>query len=85
MEFRFFEIYREPEYLALLAEGIVTSTALATGAGLIGFFLATLLALSRYWKIRPASEIAACFVEFFRNTPLIVQLFFFTYCTFRLR
>jgi len=79
MEFRFFEIYRESEYLVLLAEGIATSVALAIGAGLLGFFLATLMALSRYWKIRPASEIAACFIEFFRNTPLIVQLFFFAF------
>ena len=79
MEFRFFEIYREPEYVSLLFEGVTTSALLTIGAGILGFLLATLLALSRYWHIPVASQASACFVEFFRNTPLIVQLFFFAF------
>ena len=79
MEFRFFEIYRSEEYLALLAEGIATSAILTIAAGFFGIIIATFLALSRFWHISIIAYISACFVEFFRNTPLIVQLFFFAF------
>lgn len=79
MEFRFFEIYRSSEYLSVLGEGILTSVFLTIGAGILGFFVANLLALSRYWNVRGLSQISTCLVEFFRNTPLIVQLFFFAF------
>ena len=42
-EFRFFEIYRSQEYLALPGEGLLTSWLLTIGAGLLGFALAIVL------------------------------------------
>tara|TARA_R110002094_G_scaffold58395_2_gene69473 strand:- start:980 stop:1687 length:708 start_codon:yes stop_codon:yes gene_type:complete len=75
VEFRFFEIYRSPEYLSLLAEGAGLSAALAIGGGIMGLLLATLLASFRYSKIPVLRQISACYTEFIRNTPLIVQLF----------
>lgn len=76
MELRFFEIYREPDYLFLLAEGVATSIFITILAGIFGFVLATFLALSRYWHIPVVKYISTAYVEFIRNTPLIVQLFF---------
>ena len=76
MELRFFEIYREPDYLFLLAEGVGTSILITILAGIFGFVLATFLALSRYWNIPVIKYISTAYVEFIRNTPLIVQLFF---------
>lgn len=76
MEFRFFEIYRNSEYLWLLAEGASLSAALAIGGGLIGLVMATGLAVARHAKVRVMGPIATGYVEFIRNTPLIVQLFF---------
>ena len=76
MELRFFEIYREPDYLFLLAEGVGTSILITILAGIFGFVLATFLALSRYWNIPLIKYISTAYVEFIRNTPLIVQLFF---------
>ena len=76
MEFRFFEIYREPEYLFLLAEGVGTSFFITLLAGAFGFILATFLALSRYWEVPVIKYISTGYVEFIRNTPLIVQMFF---------
>lgn len=76
MEFRFFEIYRDPEYLALLAEGAAISALLTAVSGLFGFLLALILAGLRYRKVPVLRTIAAAYVEFIRNTPLIVQLFF---------
>lgn len=76
MELRFFEIYRNGDYLWLLAEGAGLSALLAVGGGLVGFLLATLLAACRFGKLPVLQHFAAGYVEFIRNTPLIVQLFF---------
>ncbi len=76
MELRFFEIYREADYLILLAEGVATSIFITILAGIFGFVLATFLALSRYWNVPVIKYFSTAYVEFIRNTPLIVQLFF---------
>ncbi len=76
MELRFFEIYRNSEYLWRLVEGAGFSAALAVGGGLIGLLLATLLAACRFGEVRGLRHVATGYVEFIRNTPLIVQLFF---------
>lgn len=76
MDLRFFEIYRNPDYLVLLAEGAAMSAALTIAAGLMGLALATLLATARFHAVPVLGHLAAAYVEFIRNTPLIVQLFF---------
>ena len=76
MELRFFELYRNPEYLIRLAEGLWTSLSLTITAALLGLVLATGLAIARHARIRFLGHLAAAYVEFTRNTPLIVQLFF---------
>ena len=78
-ELRFFEIYRSEEYLLLLLEGIGVSTALTIGAGAMGFLLAFILAALNYWTVPILGLLAACYIDFIRNTPLIVQLFFFAF------
>ena len=75
-ELRFFEIYRNGDYLLRLAEGIWLSISLTVGAAIIGFIVAGLLAAVRNAKVPVAAQISAAYVEFIRNTPLIVQLFF---------
>ena len=79
MELRFFEIYRSSEYALLLLQGIKTSIALTVIAGIFGFVFAIILAASRYFKIPLLRYFSVGFVEFTRNTPLIVQLFFFAF------
>lgn len=76
MDLRFFEIYRNHEYLWLLAEGAAMSAALTIAAGLMGLILATALATARFHAVPVLGHLAAAYVEFIRNTPLIVQLFF---------
>jgi len=76
MDLRFFEIYRNPDYLWRLAEGIWFSMSLTVLAAAIGFCFATMLAISRLAKTPILSQFSVGFVEFTRNTPLIVQLFF---------
>ena len=67
-ELRFFEIYRSSEYVNLLIEGLLLSTSLTIASGIIGFLLALILGF-----------FSACYIDFIRNTPLIVQLFFVTF------
>ncbi|MEO0620888.1 MAG: amino acid ABC transporter permease [Pseudomonadota bacterium] len=79
MEFRFFEIYRNAEYFWLLAEGAAFSAGLTLAAATLGFALALMLAGARYAKVPVLAPFATAYVEFTRNTPLIVQLFLVTF------
>ena len=48
-------------------------------SGIIGFLLAFILAALRYWNVIILGFFSACYIDFIRNTPLIVQLFFVTF------
>ena len=75
-DFRFYEIWREADYLIRLAHGIFWSVSLTTAAGILGFLFALALANARKSNIATLSWLAATYIEIVRNTPLIVQLFF---------
>lgn len=79
MDLRFFEIYRDAEYLAVLAEGAALSVLLTIGGGIVGLTLATGLAAAQFARVPVLHPLASAWVEFIRNTPLIVQLFFVTF------
>ena len=79
MELRFFELYRSPEYIYLLLEGAVVSFTVTAVAGLLGFLFAFVLAGIRYFEVPIARSFAVVYVDFIRNTPLIVQLFFIAF------
>ena len=79
IEFRFYEIYRSVEFLLLLLKGMFVSLWLTIGAAIFGFIFANLLAVSRLNKIPIFGILSGAFVEFTRNTPLIVQLFFIAF------
>ncbi|MEL7526183.1 MAG: ABC transporter permease subunit, partial [Pseudomonadota bacterium] len=78
-DLRFFEIYRNPEYLWLLFQGALVSGLLTIGGGLFGFLAALLLAAVRHYRIPVLMQLATAWVEFIRNTPLIVQMFFIAF------
>jgi len=74
MDFRFYEIWRQPEYIERLFTGIGWSLGLTIGAAIAGFIFAGFLAVARR-SDQPLLRIpAATYVEVIRNTPLIVQL-----------
>lgn len=63
------------EALPILLQGAVVTlqlTAIATVLGLVGGTLLALARLSRSWFLRLLSR---CYVDFFRGTPLLVQLY----------
>lgn len=76
MDLRFFEIYRNSDYLLLLMQGTMLSIAITVAGAVLGFIMALGLAGSRYARIPVVGHLSAAYVEFVRNTPLIVQLFF---------
>ena len=78
-DFRFFEIYRSSEYVGLIFDGILISSSLTVISGTLGFIIAFVLAASIYWKVKPLNYLSICWIDFIRNTPLIVQLFFVTF------
>ena len=78
-DFRFFEIYRSSEYMNLILDGILISSLLTIISGILGFIIAFLLAALIYWKVKPLNYVSVCWIDFIRNTPLIVQLFFVTF------
>lgn len=76
MDLRFFEIYRRSDYLWTLLEGALFSIGLTICAAIIGFAFALALSGVRFAQVPYIRNVATCYVEFIRNTPLIVQLFF---------
>ena len=67
------------KYISMFQEGLVCTLALSAFTVLLGFMLALVLALMRMSKIRPLRWIATAYVELFRATPLMVQLFIVYY------
>lgn len=76
LELRFFEIYRNADFMWRLAEGIWLSISLTISAAIAGFIVSMGLAVARNARVPVLAQLSACYVEFIRNTPLIVQLFF---------
>jgi len=79
VELRFFEIWRDPVYVEVLAEGALLSVLLTVGGGAAGLLLASLLAAAQFARVPVLHPLSSAYVEFIRNTPLIVQLFFVTF------
>ncbi len=79
-DFRFYEIWREPEYIERLLDGAWTSFALSTGGGLFGLALGLILAAGQGRAVpAPVRYLLVAYIELVRNTPFIVQLFFVTF------
>ncbi len=63
------------DYLPMFLEGVVCTVSLSALTVFLGFILALVLALLRMSKITPLKALASIYVEVFRATPMIVQLF----------
>ncbi|MFW9800958.1 MAG: amino acid ABC transporter permease [Candidatus Thorarchaeota archaeon] len=58
-----------------IVSGFVTTMYLYSTALVMGFFLGLLLAIARQYGGRIISRVATGYIELFRSTPLLVQLF----------
>ena len=62
-------------YLDLLLSGLVLTVKTALLAWIIALIFGTIIGILRSLPSKAASWIGFCYVEFFRNMPLLVQLF----------
>ena len=63
------------KYWSMFEEGLVGTVSLSFFTVILGFILALVLALMRMSKIYPLKAISSVYVEIFRATPMLVQLF----------
>jgi polar amino acid transport system permease protein/putative glutamine transport system permease protein len=67
------------QYQGLFLEGVMLTLKICVGSLIISFFLGTILAVMRQSRSRFARGFATVWVELLRNTPFLIQLFFFYY------
>lgn len=70
------------EYMGLFREGLICTLSVSALTVLFGFILALILALMRLSKFRVLRAIVIAYVEFFRGTPLLVQVWLVFYVLF---
>ena len=73
------------KYLTMFKEGMICTVSLSFLTVVFGFLLALVLALMRMSRIKPLSIFASIYVEVFRATPMLVQLFIIYYVVVRRR
>ncbi|GAB7080125.1 amino acid ABC transporter permease [Megalodesulfovibrio paquesii] len=64
------------EYGQWMREGLITTLQISGISIVASLLLGTLVAVLRLSRIKPLVWGSAAFTEFFRNTPLLVQIFF---------
>ena len=70
------------KYLTMFKEGMICTVSLSFLTVVFGFLLALVLALMRMSRIKPLSIFASIYVEVFRATPMLVQLYIIYYIVF---
>ena len=68
-----------PTWLQILSSGVWTMLWTAVAAFFIAFFLGSLVGIARTLPHKVPAFIGTCYVELFRNIPLLVQLFFWAF------
>ena len=66
-------------YHGFFLEGVRNTLIIAFFTVLLGTILGTLMAMARMSRIKPLKWVATAYIEFFRGTPLMVQLMFIFY------
>ena len=64
------------EYFDWLVQGFVVTLQISALSLIIALILGTVIAVLRLSHVRPLVWISALYTEFFRNTPLLVQILF---------
>ncbi|MGI6695150.1 MAG: amino acid ABC transporter permease [Christensenellales bacterium] len=67
------------QYSNLFFSGVILTAKICLGAMIISFFLGIVLAIMRQSKQPLTRGVATVWVEILRNTPFLIQLFFFYY------
>lgn len=63
----------------LMLHGLNLTLTITLYSAIIALALGTIIGLARLSKFKPVYWFATCYVELFRNTPLLIQLFFWNF------
>jgi polar amino acid transport system permease protein len=69
----------DPQYIGLILQGLSLTIAITLFGVFLGLALGTLLAIGDIYGNKPLRGAIAIYVEFFRGSPLFVQLFIAVY------
>lgn len=72
------------KYFDWLVAGLVTTLKLSLISITLAFLLGLLIAVMRMAHNRPVRWFAHAYLEFFRNTPLLVQIFFWYFGSYKI-
>ena len=78
------QIILSGKYFDWLVSGLKTTLQLSAISILLAFSLGLIIALMRMTQFRPVRWFAYAYLEFFRNTPLLIQLFFWYFASYKL-
>lgn len=73
MDFSFLNVYRES-----FINGFLMTLAVSITALFFSLLIGIVIAMLRFSRVKLLEWLGAAYVEFFRNTPLVIQIFFFT-------
>ncbi|KAB0666108.1 amino acid ABC transporter permease [Oryzomonas japonica] len=72
------------KYFDWLASGVKVTLQLSALSIVLAFILGLLIAVMRMSNNKPVRWIAHAYLEFFRNTPLLVQIFFWYFGSYKI-
>jgi polar amino acid transport system permease protein len=72
------------QYFDWLVSGLRVTLELSAVSVVLSFFLGLLIAVMRMSNVRPVRWFAHGYLEFFRNTPLLIQIFFWYFGSYKL-
>lgn len=64
------------KYADWIVDGVIMTLKISTISIVLAMLLGTIVAVLRMSKVKPLEWLSFGYVEFFRNTPLLVQIFF---------
>lgn len=72
------------KYFDWLVAGLITTLKLSAVSIVLAFLLGLLIAVMRMSDNKPVRWFALAYLEFFRNTPLLVQIFFWYFGSYKI-
>jgi polar amino acid transport system permease protein len=72
------------KYFDWLVSGLKVTLELSSISIVLAFMLGLFIAVMRMSEVKPIRFIATAYLEFFRNTPLLVQIFFWYFGSYKI-
>lgn len=72
------------KYAEWIVDGLITTIELSSISCVLAFFLGLNISIMRMSSVTPIRLISQYYLEFFRNTPLLIQLFFWYFGSYQI-